>query len=87
MVVSEIGEQWSPKTAPASTELITPFRMMVMSALESAASMPSVLASGITRGIMMAMVPQLVPVAKLTMAAMMNVRTGSQCGSMVPRRI
>jgi hypothetical protein len=53
MVVSEIGEEWSPKTPPERA-----------AATKGETGRPSVIEAGTTIGSMMAKVPQLVPVAK-----------------------
>ncbi len=54
MVVSEMGEQWSPKVAPARTAA-TPTNIRLGSRAAT---------RGTTMGIMIPMVPQEVPVAK-----------------------
>ncbi len=53
MVVSEIGEQWSPKTPPPRT-----------AAMIKPGWRPMILIMGTAMGIMMAKVPQEVPVEK-----------------------
>jgi len=61
IVVSEIGEQWSPNAAPAKTELTTPTRMVSTRSGPSPSLVLNASARGITNGIMIAMVAQLVP--------------------------
>ena len=65
MVVSEIGEQWSPQTAPA---IQAEMQMMAMGLL-----MSNTLC---TMGIRMPKVPQLVPVAKASRQPTANTITG-----------
>mmetsp|Transcript_17279 Transcript_17279/g.70158 ORF Transcript_17279/g.70158 Transcript_17279/m.70158 type:complete len:152 (+) Transcript_17279:669-1124(+) len=76
MVVSEIGVQWSPKTAP---ERIAEIVKMKIS--ESRAAYQEV---GTMIGNSMLIVPQLVPVQKLITAATMNVNAGRALGSKLP---
>ena len=64
MVVSEIGEQWSPQTAPA---MQAETAMMVMDPVGIAAS---------TIGMRMPKVPQLVPVENARMIAMTKMIAG-----------
>ena len=66
MVVSEIGEQWSPQTAPAQHA-----EMPMMSRLLSAGK------TAVTIGIRMPNVPQLVPEAKARMQATTKMTAGS----------
>ena len=65
MVVSEMGEQWSPQTAPA---MQAEMQMMAMGLL-----MSNTLC---TMGIRMPKVPQLVPVAKASRQPTANTITG-----------
>ena len=58
LVVSEMGEQWSPKTEPASTDEIVSMRKSFRSG--DPAIKPIVI--GITSGNMMLIVPHEVPV-------------------------
>ena len=69
MVVSEMGEQWSPKMeppnmAPATRGMLTPM----------------VAAMGIEMEAIIAMVPMEVPVAKEISMAIRKVRAGSSAG-------
>ena len=74
MVVSEIGEQWSPNTEPARTALsIGNIRAMSVAAAIS----PAI-------GNMIPKVPQDVPVEKAIKPDSRNRITGSQCGLMLP---
>ena len=66
MVVSEIGEQWSPQTAPARQA-----EMPIMSR-----GSPT-LKIGRTMGMRMLKVPQLVPVAKASRQATTKMMAGS----------
>ena len=61
IVVSEIGEQWSPKTLPLRT-----------AAIESAKGEPAYKAVGTAIGIIIANVPQLVPVENEINADVIN---------------
>ena len=74
MVVSEMGEQWSPNTLPAS----------VAERETTSRSGQSVWAMGTTRGMRMPKVPQAVPVEKLRNPAMMKMRKGSMGPIMLP---
>src|SRR5690606_14536885 len=60
-VVSEIGEQWSPKIEPAMIELITPSRIVYPSPLSNPTPAPIATASGTTTGKRIAIVPHDVP--------------------------
>ena len=66
MVVSEMGEQWSPQTAPARQA-----EMPMMSSLLSPGK------TAVTMGIRMPKVPQLVPVAKASTQATRKMTAGS----------
>lgn len=68
MVVSEIGEQWSPQTAPAMQAEIA---MMVI-------SLPKPLKAAITIGMRIPKVPQEVPVANERPTAMRKMMAGSR---------
>ena len=70
IVVSEIGEQWSPKVAPASTAPIAP----------KMTASPPPWATGIAIGKRIAMVPQLVPVTNETKPATTKTPAGIHCG-------
>ena len=74
MVVSEIGEQWSPNTAPAMTA--------DMQGIISEGSTLTAMAAAI--GNMMPNVPQLVPVAKAITPASMNKITGRKPAWILP---
>jgi len=73
MVVSEIGEAWSPKIPPDMTAAIT--RGM---------SSPIVAPNAKPMGIIMENVPQLVPVENAVILATKNMRTGMSAGEMLP---
>ena len=79
IVVSEMGEQWSPITAPpkvAAMEIIS--RLLFRSpTVRSTAGVPPE-NTGMTMGSRMEKVPQEVPVAKPRNAAMMNTTAGSR---------
>ena len=66
MVVSEIGEQWSPITAPAHT------------AATAAGSRELPANTGTATGMRMPMVPQLVPVAKASSPPTRNSTSGNR---------
>ena len=70
MVVSEIGEQWSPKIAPVNTPLIH----------TTAKPMSGLIAHarGIASGIKILMVPYEVPVAKEISAPRIKINVGSR---------
>jgi len=68
-VVSEIGEQWSPKTPPPRTAAITKYKL---------ASSEKV--KGTAMEIIMANVPQEVPVAKAIKLLIMNNNAGATSG-------
>ena len=74
MVVSEMGEQWSPQTLPARIDEIAPRRMCISPGARWSAS-------GTTNGKRMAIVPQEVPVAKLTAAAITKTAAGRSPGA------
>ena len=74
--MSEIGEQWSPKMAPASTELMAPNKIEYSPGTPKPSAPPRVTVRGITSGIMMAMVAQDVPVANAMAAEVRNTRAG-----------
>ena len=65
-VESEIMEQWSPMIAPDSMAATRMFRGMTLAE-----------AMGTTMGIMMAKVPQELPVEKAIRQAVMNTSTGT----------
>ena len=69
MVVSEMGDAWSPKMEPPNIAPAT--RGMLM---------PISNAMGSARTAMMAMVPMEVPVAKEISSAIRKVRAGSRAG-------
>ena len=74
MVVSDRGEQWSPKQPPPMTAATVAYTRLV-------ASPPVILkARGITMGIMMAYTPQLVPVKKDMKAQTAKVRASRVTG-------
>src|SRR5690554_5811849 len=68
MVVSEIGEQWSPKTAPAITAAKPDINMLGSIAMVISAA----------KGSMMPKVPQLVPVDNAMMPDNTNNRVGNK---------
>ena len=73
MVVSEMGEQWSPNTAPAST---APIMSKTYSTLNSSAKSTAI-------GIIIAKVPQDVPVENAISAARAKIRAGYMKGGRV----
>ena len=75
-VVSEMGEQWSPKMAPASTEAVAPSSTTWPVPPSKPTPPPRVMVSGITSGMRMAIVAHEVPVAKAIAAAVTNTRAG-----------
>ena len=70
MVVSEMGEMWSPQTAPA--------RHAEMPIIRSSGSLAN---TGSTMGIRIPKVPQLVPVAKARPSATRKMTAGSMAKS------
>jgi len=89
-VVSEIGEQWSPHTAPASTHAIAEYMMCIPVGSAIPCTTITAHASGMINGTRIAMVPQLVPVVKAVIAARMNAiagisSTGNESASSVTR--
>ena len=83
-MVSEIGEAWSPNTAPPRTAL-----MEISVALRQAVGSRPLLdakptAIGMTIGIIMANVPQLVPVAKAMRAERTNTIAGTRANGKPP---
>ncbi len=78
IVVSEMGEQWSPITAPprvAAMAIISISLPLISSEVRSAAGMPPE-NTGMTMGSRMVKVPQEVPVAKPRNAAIRNTTAG-----------
>ena len=86
-VVSEIGAQWSPKIAPARTELIVPSRIEYCIPAPKSAPPPSDTVRGITSGSRIVIVPQDVPVAKDIAAATTKTSHGSRRSATLPSRI
>src|SRR5690554_75005 len=68
MVVSDMGEQWSPKTAPAITAAKPGISIVVSIAMVISAA----------KGSIMPKVPQLVPVDKAITPARINSKVGSR---------
>ena len=85
-VVSEMGEQWSPKIDPARTELIELTSSSPPPASKPVAP-PRATMSGTTSGSRMVIVAHEVPVQKLTIAAVTKVMTGTSSGARLPSRI
>ena len=73
MVVSEMGEQWSPNRLPLRTAAMT-----------SGKSRPKLYAMLMPMGSRMAIVPQELPMAKEITAPMTNSRPGTSAGLRVP---
>ena len=69
MVVSDMGEQWSPKIPPPR-----------VAATISVSSTPCILAMGIEMASMMAKVPQDVPVEKAIKELITKTTAGKNCG-------
>ena len=87
MVVSEMGEQWSPITAPprvAAMAIISISLPLIRSAVRSAAATPPE-NTGMTMGSRMVKVPQEVPVAKPRNAAIMNTTAGRKLCRLSPK--
>ena len=78
MVVSEIGEAWSPNTAPPRTALIEIREALSTASVAIPFFWARPTAIGITIGIMIAKVPQLVPVAKAIRAERRNTMAGTR---------
>ncbi len=76
MVVSEIGEQWSPNTAPASTEATTLWNIERFALYSKPKFKETVHANGSMRGYRIAIVPHEDPVENATIAASRNVMEG-----------
>ena len=77
IVVSEIGEQWSPHVAPDKTAALAAKASVVVGS--------SWRANGMANGIMMDMVPKLVPVANAIAALMAKTSVGNdQLGTVGP---
>ena len=72
IVVSEIGEQWSPQTAPA---IHAEMAIIISSLFKSAPNTPT------TIGMRIPKVPQLVPVAKARNTATINTIAGRKLTS------
>jgi len=77
-VVSDRGEQWSPNTPPPA-EAAT-----VAKTSDDTCPPLNAKANGTETGMMMAKVPQDVPVAKLTKALMKKTRSGKMSGLSQP---
>ena len=73
IVVSEMGDAWSPKTPPEMTAAIARGRRVVVSASILAAIVMAI-------GIIIEKVPQLVPVEKAMMAERRKIPTGKRAG-------
>ena len=85
IVVSEMGEQWSPKTAPESTAPMVAIRMRWLSSVDRPASSGKWYAMGMTMGVRIAIVAQEVPVENAMNAATTKVSAGMRCGDSRPR--
>jgi hypothetical protein len=79
MVVSDMGEQWSPKIAPARTDAVAPKRISIWSPPGYVAAPPKETVRGITSGSMIAIVPHEVPVAKAIAAQVTKTINGINC--------
>ena len=84
MVVSDIGEQWSPNTAPDRIEAMLDRRMDCCSARDMSLSCVIWITSGMARGVKIVIVPHEVPVEKLTAAATRKISPGSISGAITP---
>lgn len=80
MVVSEIGEQWSPMTEPANTEATTLQNKGVEASIDKPCSWHNNHEEGRINGYRMAIVPHEVPVEKPIKAAKMKVSAGTTAG-------
>ena len=79
IVVSEIGEQWSPKIAPVNTPLVHTIVNDMSPELTAQAN-------GIAKGINILMVPYAVPVAKEIKAPKIKINVGTMnCGNVFLR--
>lgn len=75
--MSDSGEQWSPKIAPASTLPTVATQIGLKGSLAPAGPAGKIfIASSIDIGVRIAIVPQLVPVANATAAATRNTAVG-----------
>ena len=79
IVVSEMGEQWSPKMEPASTDEIVVTREKFCNSVGMLTVCECT--NGITKGMTKLIVAHELPVAKLTPAEITLVKKGSQRGS------
>jgi len=84
IVVSEIGEQWSPKIEPARTpeSVLTIFRCTSLAG--KPAEVHRLKERGVTIGMIIAIVAHEVPVEKLITAEIKNVRAGRSLGEKSP---
>ena len=84
MVVSEMGEQWSPRTDPASTHEVTLKKMGNASIELYPEAMQTLQVAGSISGYKMAIVPHDDPVENATNAANKKVRVGINQAGMCP---
>ena len=80
IVVSEIGEQWSPKIAPVNTPLVQTIVKLMSPVLTAHAK-------GIAKGIKILMVPYAVPVANEIKAPKIKINEGTIHAGIVLLRI
>ena len=81
IVVSDMGEQWSPKVDPAKIEAIELKNIaLAVTAVIVGSALGNCQAKGITIGVKIAIVPHEVPVAKEMAAAIKNDMAGSIAG-------
>ncbi len=78
IVVSDIGEQWSPNTAPVNTAPIVAYKMVPVS------PPLSVKASGTAIGINIAVVPHDVPVENAIIQPSINTTSGMTPALILP---
>ena len=87
MVVSEMGEQWSPMTAPPRVAAMAIIRMSWPGPMSAAVSSEALTPAntGITMGSRMVKVPQEVPVAKPRKAAITKTTAGRKLARLEPK--
>ena len=84
IVVSEMGEQWSPKTAPERMAEMLDRSIPCCRTGASSWSSVTWMTSGIVNGVRLVFVPQDVPGEKLTAAATRKISPGNSSGAMTP---
>ena len=79
-VVSDIGEQWSPQTAPTRQHETAEYRMCMLDGSATPLTLMTAQVSGTTSGNRIPIVPQLVPVVNAVNAASTNTTAGTSAG-------